>query len=196
MSPSSLPGKLFVISAPSGTGKTTIVRRILQKFPQCIRSISATTRKPRPAERDGIDYHFLSEAEFRRKIAAGEFFEWEEVHGALYGTPKSSIEVARHGDKDLILDIDTRGALSIQKAYGKASCLIFLKPPAQEILEQRLRQRRTEEETSLKKRLEAAQRELAEQNKFDYVIINDDLERAVQEVAAVIEKVRAHDSPR
>ena len=167
-----------------------MVRRIVQEVPGCARSISATTRAQRPEEVDGTDYFFVSPETFQEMIAKREFFEWEEVHGHLYGTPKSGLEKALGQGKDLLLDIDTRGALTVKRAFQE-SCLIFLKPPSPEILERRLRTRKTEAETSLQKRLEAARRELEEQNKFDYVIINDDLERAVREVKGVIAKERA-----
>ena len=181
--------QFFVISAPSGTGKTTIARKILEKISGCRRSVSATTRSPRPGEQSGIDYHFVDEAAFRGMVERGELFEWEEVHGALYGTPRKNLREAEESRIDLLLDIDTRGALSVKQAFPQ-SCLIFLKPPSWEVLEERLKGRKTEAGESLKRRLEAARREMAEQNKFDYVIINDELEKTVAEVKGVMERER------
>lgn len=186
---SSKQGKFFVISAPSGTGKTTVVKRILKEVPDCVRSVSMTTRKRRQDEQEGIDYRFVDPETFRKKIDEGDFFEWEEVHGHLYGTPRSLLEEARLQGKSVILDIDVRGALSVKRAYPD-SCLIFLKPPSKEVLERRLKGRKTEQEEALRARLKAAERELEEQKNFDYVIINDDLEKAIGEVRKLIEEKR------
>lgn len=183
-------GRLFVVSAPSGTGKTTLVRKILKEVPGCVRSISVTTRKPRSGEADGVDYRFVSEGAFREMVDRGDLFEWEEVHDHCYGTPRAPLEARRREGRDILLDIDTRGALSIKRSYPD-SCLIFLAPPSEAALEQRLRARKTEGEVSLRKRLEAARLEMAEKKRFDYVILNDDLEQAFREVRKIIEAKRA-----
>lgn len=181
--------QFFVISAPSGTGKTTLVKKIVAEVPDCCRSVSATTRPPRRGEREGVDYRFVDGATFREMILRGEFFEWQEVHGFLYGTAHKVLQEAQRTGVDLLLDIDTRGALAIKQAYS-GSCLIFLKPPTWETLVERLKGRKTEEAESLQRRLEAAKRELEEQKKFDYVIINDRLDKTIEEVKQVIERER------
>ncbi|MBI3541045.1 MAG: guanylate kinase [Deltaproteobacteria bacterium] len=175
----------FAISAPSGTGKTTIVQRLLKEFPQIDRSVSCTTRVPRAGEVDHVDYHFIDEAKFRQMVDHREFFEWEEVHGALYGTPKAPLLERRRKGQDTILDIDTRGAINLKRDYPD-SCLVFLMPPSLEELEKRLRQRQTEAESALKRRLENARREMAEHGPFDFVVVNDDIERAYQEVRGIL----------
>lgn len=184
-------GRFFVISAPSGTGKTTLVSRLLREMPDLGRSVSWTTRPPRAGEKEGIDYHFIDEKTFREMAHEDRFFEWEEVHGFFYGTPKEPLLERRKKGKDTVLDIDTRGALNLKQAFPE-SCLIFLLPPSLAVLEERLRSRRTEEEVSLKRRMENARREIAEKDKFDYVIINDDLDRAYREVKKIIDTTRRH----
>ena len=184
-------GLFFVVSAPSGTGKTTLVNRLLAEFPEIRRSVSCTTRPPRHGEKEGVDYYFIDDGKFREMVNQGLFFEWEEVHGAFYGTPKAPIIKRRDDGLDTILDIDTRGALNLKRAYPD-SRLIFLMPPSIEVLEQRLRRRKTEEEVSLKRRMENARREMIEKDKFDYVIINDELDRAYQELRNIIGKARGH----
>lgn len=182
-------GRFFTLSAPSGTGKTTLVKRLLDEFPEIGRSISCTTRPPRAGEKDGRDYHFVDQKKFQQMVEESRFFEWEEVHGSFYGTPKEHLIGRRREGRDTILDIDTRGALAIKREFPD-SCLIFLMPPSLTALEERLRVRRTEGEGSLKRRLEDARREIAEKDKFDYVIINDDLDRAFEELRRVILRER------
>ncbi len=183
-------GRIFVISAPSGTGKTTLLNRLLADYPTMKRSVSCTTRSPRPGEHEGVDYHFVNEAEFRRLTEEGGFFEWEEVHGAFYGTPKGPLVQRHEAGLDTVLDIDTRGARSVKKDFPDA-CLIFLMPPSLDELEQRLRSRHTEEESSLRRRLENARREMGEKNRFDYVIINYDLDRAYGELKSMVSGYRS-----
>lgn len=180
-------GLFFVISAPSGTGKTTLVRKILNEIPNTVPSISVTTRPPRPGEKEGVDYYFVSQEKFKEMKDRREFFESEEVHGYLYGTPRAALEKAQQNGKIIVLDIDVRGALTFKKNYPE-SCLVFLSPPSQAVLERRLRSRRTEPEASLKRRLEAAAVEMREKEKFDCVIINDDLENAFRETQKVLEE--------
>ncbi len=175
---------LFVISAPSGTGKTTICERILQKIPDLKMSVSHTTRKQRPGERHGIDYYFVDKETFQEMIKNEDFVEWAEVYGNFYGTSKKVINELLSGGSDILLDIDTQGAKNIKKLYP-ASVLIFILPPSIKELERRLKKRNEEEET-IRKRIEKASEEISQYIFYDYVIINDDLERAVSEVFCVI----------
>ena len=180
--------KAILFSAPSGSGKTTIIKRLLQYFDCFEFSISATSRKPREGERDGIDYYFLSPEDFERRVQAGDFLEWEEVYaGTRYGTLKSEIDrIAKRG-KVVIFDVDVNGGLNIKRFFGDNAMAIFVMPPSIEVLEQRLRQRGTESEESIQKRLGRSARELDEASRFDKTIVNDDLDRAVAETKAVIE---------
>lgn len=180
--------KAILFSAPSGSGKTTIIKRLLQYFDCFEFSISATSRKPREGERDGIDYYFLSPEDFERRVQAGDFLEWEEVYaGTRYGTLKSEIDrIAKRG-KVVIFDVDVNGGLNIKRFFGDSAMAIFVMPPSIEVLEQRLRQRGTESEESIQKRLGRSARELDEASRFDKTIVNDDLDRAVAETKAVIE---------
>jgi guanylate kinase len=188
---SNKPGRIFVVSAPSGAGKTTLLNRLLAEFPDIARSVSCTTRPPRTGEKEGVDYLFVSEERFREMVKSDQFFEWEEVHSYFYGTPKGPLGDRRRKGLDTVLDIDTRGAMSVRRAYPDA-CLIFLMPPSIEALESRLKARQTEAPKALKTRLDNARREMAEKDRFDYVIINDDIDRAYQELRDVIDQVRRH----
>lgn len=179
------------MSAPSGAGKTTLANRLFREFPDIDRSISCTTRPIRAGEADGVDYRFISEKTFREMVENSLFFEWEEVHGSLYGTPKEPLLKSRSEGRDTVLDIDTRGALNLKRSFPD-SCLIFLMPPSLEALEQRLRTRKTESDAALKRRLENARREMAEKDKFDYAIINDNLDHAYEELKRIILKERVH----
>ncbi len=180
--------KAILFSAPSGSGKTTIIKRLLQYFDCFEFSISATSRKPREGERDGIDYYFLSPEDFERRVQAGDFLEWEEVYaGTRYGTLKSEIDRIAERGKVVIFDVDVNGGLNIKRFFGDNAMAIFVMPPSIEVLEQRLRQRGTESEESIQKRLGRSARELDEASRFDKTIVNDDLDRAVAETKAVIE---------
>lgn len=180
------PGVLIVISAPSGSGKTTIAREIMKLFPSLGFSISATTRQRRATEVDGRDYFFLSRMEFERRVAAGEFVEWEEIYGDLYGTLKSEVDRAIKDGKPMVFDVDVKGALSIKQLYPRA-VLIFVAPPGLEVLQQRLAGRLTENDTALQKRLARVPMEMEMANKFDHCVVNDDLARAVVEVQEIVE---------
>ncbi len=177
-------GKLIVFSAPSGSGKTTIVKELLKEKDFRLEfSVSATSRKKRPEETEGKDYYFLSVDEFKKKVRNNEFAEWEEVYkNQFYGTLKSEIERIRNKGKNVIFDIDVAGGISVKNLYGDNCLTIFIKPPSIAELEKRLRHRKTETEESLKKRLAKAEKELSFADKFDTVIINDVLETAVKEV--------------
>jgi guanylate kinase len=181
-------GVIIAVSAPSGTGKTTIVKKILSDFPELIFSISATTRKKRDYETEGVEYFFISEEEFKSKIEKGEFIEWEKFYDYYYGTFKSYIEQNINNGKSVIVEIDVKGALELKKIYPD-SVLIFIYPPSLDELEKRLTNRQTENETDLKKRIKRAKMELSLKDKFDYFIENDDLEKAILETESLIKKI-------
>jgi guanylate kinase len=180
------PGRLFVVSAPSGSGKTTIAHEILRRNPSFRFSVSATTRPRRPGEIDGKDYYFLTKEGFRRRVDAGKFVEWEEIYGEYYGTLRSEIDRARDAGKSILFDIDVNGALSIKKQYPDA-VLIFIRPPGMEVLVQRLRKRHTEDEATLERRLARVPMEMKQGKGFDVEVVNDDLSRAVDNVQSIVE---------
>lgn len=179
------PGKLIVISAPSGSGKTTIAREIINRNPGLGFSVSATTRKRRPTEVDGRDYFFLTGEEFRRRVAAGEFVEWEELYGDLYGTLKAEIDRSIANGQHLVFDVDVKGGRSIKQLYPDA-LLIFICPPSLDALRQRLTGRRTEDEDALARRLERVPMEMELGKGFDFSVVNDDLGRATAEVDGIV----------
>lgn len=178
--------RLVVISAPSGAGKTSLCAKLLANVPNLVLSMSSTTRAPRGAEKNGVEYEFLSRQEFQSKIQAGRFAEWAEVHGNFYGTSKDTIERAFQAGNSVLLDIDVQGAKLIREAYPAESVLIFVQPPSIEELEKRLRGRGTESEENIQKRMKNARAELAEMLSFDHVIMNDEFERAAFELEAIV----------
>jgi len=179
-------GRLIVVSAPSGSGKTTIAKKIIEKFPFVKFSVSATTRPKRDGEVDGKDYFFVTREEFEKKIQNGELLEWEEIYGNYYGTLKSVVEDALKNGDVLLFDVDVNGAISIKRKFPDDSVLIFIKPPNMETLKERLRRRRTESEEQLKKRLERVPMELEKAIYFDYIFVNDKLEDTVKSVERAI----------
>ncbi len=181
-------GRLIIFSAPSGAGKTTIVRSAFKKIPELVFSISATTRERRGVEKDGVDYFFISESDFKRKIEMNEFVEWETFYGYYYGTLKRVINSALENNKSIVLEVDVKGALKIKKEYPDAVG-IFIKPPSIEELKNRLRNRKTESNEDLIKRIERAEMEIGYQKYFDYVVVNDNLDRAQKEVYEILNKV-------
>jgi len=176
-----------VFSAPSGAGKSTIVREVLRRkpVPGMELSISATTRPRRPGEEEGRDYYFLSEEEFESRRERGEFVEWAEVHGHLYGTLRRTVEEALEEGKVLLLEIDVQGARQIRRAFPE-SVSVFVAPPSLEVLEKRLRERGRDPEEDIERRLEAAPKELSEAGYYDYIVVNEDLEEAVRAVEAIL----------
>ncbi len=179
--------KLYVFSAPSGSGKTTIVRDVLKNFSEFVFSVSATTRKRRSTEKEGVDYYFISEDEFKKKIDNGEFVEWEKFYDYYYGTIKSLVDGNLAKGLSTVFEVDVKGAISIKKVY-KNSVLIFIAPPSIDVLKDRLIKRNTETDEDLEKRIERAEMELSFKDQFDYVVSNVNLEEAKKEVKKIIEK--------
>lgn len=178
-------GKLFVISAPSGTGKTTVVRKLLSQHPELFESISYTTRLPRPDERDGISYFFVDGETFEQYVVKGFFAEWAEVHGARYGTPMKPIEESLKRGRDAVLDVDVQGGMALKQRFPHA-VTIFLLPPDEDELTRRLRGRGTEKESQIEERLGNAKREMKYKDKYDHCVINDDVDRAVDEIIMIM----------
>lgn len=177
--------KLFVISGSSGVGKGTVLKGFLEKNPNFMLSISCTTRAPRKGEVDGVNYFFLTKEEFQNCIDNDKFLEWAEFAGNRYGTKKKYIQQCLEEGKDIILEIDTQGALQVKKQMPEA-VLIFICPPSIEALENRLRGRHTEDEATIQKRLQEVKTELERAEKFDYKVVNDDLEKAIAELEKII----------
>jgi len=178
-----------VLSAPSGAGKTTIARALVEREEDFAFSVSATTRSRRGGEVHGVDYWFLSQEEFRQMVGRGEFVEWAEVHGDLYGTPFSSLLAASEGGRHVLLDIDVQGARQIREAVPEA-LLLFILPPSVDVLLSRLSGRGTEGKAAIRRRLTTALDELDAAEAFDYFVVNDDLDRAIQEVRDLIRSSR------
>jgi len=186
-------GKLIIFSAPSGAGKTTIVKHLLESDLDLQFSISAASRPKRPNEIDGRDYYFISAEDFRRKIKNDEFLEWEEVYkDHFYGTLKSEVERILAQGKNVIFDVDVVGGMNIKKYYGDKALSVFVMPPSVTHLEQRLRGRSTESDENLKKRIEKAEHEMSFKDKFDFVLINDDLKTALTEAEKVVKEFVEH----
>jgi guanylate kinase len=177
---------VVVISGPSGAGKSSFVKELLRRYPALEYSVSATTRARRPHELDGKDYFYLTREEFRRRVDAGEFVEWAEVHGELYGTLRSQTDRTLAAGKNVLLDIDVQGGQAVRRIYRDA-VLIFVLPPSLADLEERLRGRGTDSEDRIRLRLENAKREIALAHEYDYAVVNDDLETATRKVAAIVE---------
>lgn len=184
-------GKLVVVCAPSGSGKTTIAREIMRLNPSLTFSVSATTRARRADEVDGRDYFFLTKEVFKQRVAAGEFVEWEEIYGDYYGTLKSEVERALTTGRHLMFDVDVNGGLSIKRKYPQA-LIIFIKLPSVEALRQRLANRRTEDELTVAKRMERVPMELEKGRQFDYQVVNDELPRAVDEAQKIVQHYLNH----
>jgi len=184
-----MAGSLFVVSAPSGAGKTTLVRGLVANDPQVRLSISYTTRAPRPGEADGREYHFVSRERFLEMAAQGDFLESAEVYGNLYGTSHRWVRDEMAGGRDIVLEIDTQGAAQVRKLFP--DCIgIFVLPPSLEVLEARLRGRGQDSPEVIARRLKAAREELGHVGEFDYAIINNDLDEALQDMASIVRAQR------
>jgi len=185
--PSQKKGKLIIFSAPSGSGKTTLVHYVMEQIPHLTFSVSATSRSPRPGEKDGVDYYFMSVDDFKQKIKENAFVEWEEVYeNQFYGTLRSEVEQIRQKGDSVIFDVDVKGGLNIKKLYGEKALAVFVKPPSLAVLEERLRHRSTESGENLHKRLERAAYELTFEDRFDKVLVNDDLKKSRQEAVEIV----------
>ncbi len=182
-------GLLVVIAGPSGVGKGTVHARVRALLPDAVLSVSATTRAPRPGEVDGVDYHFVSPERFQELIDTDALLEWAEYAGNRYGTPSEPVASAVAAGHVVVLDIELQGALQV-KAQDPSALLLFLVPPSFAELERRLRARGTEEPAALQRRLTRAREELEEADRFDVEVVNDDLDRCVAEVVAIIEQAR------
>ncbi len=182
-------GKVIILVAPSGGGKSTMAQRVLEAFDSVKFSVSATTRSPREGEKQGREYYFLTPEEFQERVDRGDFLEWEEFYnGIRYGTLRPDVERLRGEGYHVLLDIEVLGATNIKKIYRNQALAIFLKPPSLQVLRQRLADRGTETEKTLQARLERAEKELAYEDRFDVVIVNDELERAWEELRDVIKQ--------
>ena len=184
---------LIVVSAPSGGGKTTLCDRLLADSPNMLYSVSCTTRPPRGNEVNGQDYHFLSKTEFERRVAAGEFMEHAVVHGHQYGTLRQAVVEALRSGKDVLMDIDVQGAAQIRRAAAAGEAILknafvdmFVAPPSMAVLRDRLRNRKEDAAEVIERRLKNAEQELARWQEYDYLVVNDDLERAYAELKAIV----------
>lgn len=179
--------KAIIFSAPSGAGKTTIVQALIQSGLPLGFSVSATSRSPRGQEQQGVDYCFFTAAEFKERIDRNEFVEWEEVYdGVFYGTLRSELERVWQAGKAIVFDVDVKGGVNLKKIFGDHALSIFIQPPSIEVLESRLRNRHTETEDNIRKRLDRARYELTFAPQFDCVVVNDDLNMAIKQAIEVV----------
>ncbi len=184
--------KILIITAPSGAGKSTITKRLLQQFPKIRFSISACTRAPRGKEQDGVDYYFISVADFQKKIDHNEFVEWEMVYeGKYYGTLKSELERIWQNEELPLFDIDVKGALKVKELYGAAAVSIFIKAPSIDILRARLEARNTDTAEAIEERINKASFETSFAEQFDHIVVNDDLEDAMRRINTIVQEVFA-----
>lgn len=187
-----LPGQLLVLSAPSGAGKTTLARRFMEGHADAVFSVSATTRAPRGAERDGVDYHFVTPERFAALVAAGALAEWAEVHGRRYGTLRATVEASLAAGQVALFDIDVQGGEQLKAAFPRQATTIFILPPDEDELERRLRGRSTDGDEVIRARLAVARAEIQRGlASYDYVIVNDELEAALARIEAVAAAERA-----
>jgi len=184
-------GRLFVVSAPSGAGKTTLCQGLLERVPAMARSISYTTRAPRPGERQGVDYHFIAPEDFRDGIAKNRWVEWARVHENFYGTAADAIEEKLAAGIDLVMNIDVQGADQIRARFPD-SVRVFIMPPSLAELRRRLEKRGGDDPAAIEIRMAAAEQEMARRHDFDHIITNDDLDRAFDELVAIVVSYRAN----
>lgn len=177
-------GRIFIMSAPAGTGKTTLIHQLKKEFPQVVQSISYVSRDPRPNEKNGVDYHFITKEAFEKKIEKGEFLEYVRLYNDYYGTDKQWVEDQLEAGKHVFLVIDTQGAMKLREKVD--AIFIFIQPPSIVVLEERIRNRKTESQEAIEKRLAWAQEELKFSLKYDYLIVNDDLEIAYQVLRSIV----------
>jgi guanylate kinase len=182
-------GNLFVISSPSGGGKSTVIRGLLKQCPELCYSVSATTRRPRRGERDGVDYFFMTAEEFQSRVRRGDFIEWAEVYGFYYGTLKEQIQACRDENRPVLLDLDVQGGLSVKAGMPEAT-LVFLLPPSLAVLESRLRKRGTESEEKIQARLAVAGRELELADRYDYQVVNETVSETVRNIYDIIRSLQ------
>jgi guanylate kinase len=179
-------GLLIVLSSPSGAGKTTISRMLMESDGEVTMSVSATTRPKRPGETDNVDYHFVDDAEFQRMIAAGDFVEWAPVFGHRYGTPKNPVKAALRGGRDILFDIDWQGTQQLQAAMGEDLVTIFILPPSMPELERRLRARGTDAEDVIQDRMARAASEISHWPEYEYVLVNHDMDECLDQVRSIV----------
>jgi guanylate kinase len=191
----SASGRIFVVSGPSGSGKSTLIREVRQKVPDLGYSISHTSRPPRGKEKNGVEYHFVSRENFQKRIDSGEFVEWAEVYQDLYGTSVASLRSQITAGRDVIMDIDVQGARNI-KDHFRDAILIYVLPPSMEVLEKRLRERRTDDEKTIRTRLTKAGMEIKNCVSYDYLLFNDQLDQAVEELKSILIAERCRKSVR
>lgn len=180
----------MILSAPSGAGKTTLGNAVLQRFPDILYSVSCTTRQPRAGEIEGVDYHFISRSDFREGIGAGRWAEWAEVHGHLYGTPAEFLNQGLDAGKDILLIIDVQGARKILDRYPQ-TLAIFIAPPSKDVLQARLESRGTDSRETIEKRLANAQQEMAAANLYHHIVVNDNLQEAIEKLVSIIKDNRS-----
>ncbi|HXH75030.1 MAG TPA: guanylate kinase [Bacteriovoracaceae bacterium] len=184
-----MSGKMIVICAPSGTGKSTLLGRLKSDHPELEWSVSCTTRVMRPGENDGKDYHFLKVEDFQKQIDEGSFIEWARVHSNYYGTSRKFVDEGQRLGRKMLFDLDVQGADAMRKIYGDNAQVIFIEPPSVEELEKRLRVRGTDGDKVIHERVENARKELNRKNDFDHLIMNDDVDKAYSLLKAVVEKI-------